>query len=241
MRLPFRRFLRNTTCSFDHFPDILIVTWSMMVVMRPPPSRHKSRILPRIRFMQHRTIFCILFRKLSIFAILTSHHCSFDRINYACAPPGCGIQRVCLWLIPCQPPPHHVWSWPCLRGPGCHRGLSRDLMRAIRDYCGGTRRLTKCIGNYSGLFIPFLQSFSFNAKYGIKRTGHLQTIMARLPSRPSWWVSDKSSLRCNRDFKEFRLISLFSCFGHGVRCLWFHQILRKPVKTIKRWWRWEDE
>ena len=79
-------------------------------------------------------------------------------------------------------------------------------------------RLTKCIGNYSGLFIPFLQSFSFNAKYGIKRTGHLQTIMARLPSRrPDGFQTKVFSAA--KEIKEFCLISLFSCFGHGVRCL----------------------
>lgn len=73
-------------------------------------------------------------------------------------------------------------------------------------------RLTKCIGNYSGLFIPFLQSFSFNAKYGIKRTGHLQTIMARLPSRRPDGPHTKVSFDA-KEIEEFSLISLFSCFG----------------------------
>ena len=68
------------------------------------------------------------------------------------------------------------------------------------------------------LFIPFLQSLPFNAKYGIKRTGgHLQTIMARLPSRrPDGAGSDKSSSFAAKEIEEFRLISLFSCFGSSA-------------------------
>ena len=149
MRLPLKRFLRNTTCSFDHFPDILIATWSMMMVMRPPPSRSSlstrpSRVLPRIKFYATLDYFLHFISQIK-------HICNFNiaslliwshqlRMHH----PGTGyIQRVCLWLSsavdPVSAPAHHVWSWPwCLRGPGCHRGLSRDLMRAIRDYCGGT-------------------------------------------------------------------------------------------------------
>lgn len=82
-------------------------------------------------------------------------------------------------------------------------------MRAIRDYCGDGTRLTKCIGNYSGLFILFLQSFSFNAKYGIKRTGHLQIIMARLPSQRPDATQTKVPFAA-KEIKEFRLI--FSIF-----------------------------
>ena len=193
--------------------------------------------------MQHWAIFCILFRKLSIFAILTSHHCSFDRINYACTTrvwdtTSLFVAQLRGWsrvsprpscvVLTMSPRP----GMPPRAEPRSHESNQGLLWR--------DGRLTKCIGNYSGLFIPFLQSFSFNAKYGIKRTGHLQTIMARLPSRRPDGSQTKVPFAA-KEIKEFCLISLFSCFGHGVRCLWFHQILRKPVKTIKRLWRWEDE
>ena len=65
------------------------------------------------------------------------------------------------------------------------------------------------IGNYSGLFILFLQSFPFKAKYGIKRTGHLQTIMARLPSQRPDGTQTKVPFAA-KEIKEFRLI--FSIF-----------------------------
>ena len=127
---------------------------------------------------------------------------SIRRLTHGCCECVCGLSRV-LW---CLPPP--IMCGPDMSpGPRCHRGL-RSLMRAIRDYCGGTR-VTKCIGNYSGLFILFLQSFPFNAKYGIKRTGHLQTIMARLPSQRPDGTQTKVPFAA-KEIKEFRLI--FSIF-----------------------------
>ena len=62
----FKKILRNTTCSFDHFPDILIATWSLMMVMRPPPSRSSlstrpSRVLPRIKLCNIGLFFAFYF------------------------------------------------------------------------------------------------------------------------------------------------------------------------------------
>ena len=127
------------------------------------------------------------------------------------------IQRVCLWSW-IEAPTHHVWSdivsgasdATKLRSEESNQGLlRRDAANQMHSKL--PRRL----------FIPFLQSLPFNAKYGIKSTGgHLQTIMARLPARrPDGAGSDKSSTFAAKEIEEFRLISLFSCFGSAVRCL----------------------
>ena len=119
----------------------------------------------------------------------------------------------------------------------CHQEL-----RAIRDYCGGSR-LTKCIGNYSGLFIPFLQSFSFNAKYGIKRKsftnnkGEIAFLASRCEPCCVQTKLFKSSSPC---IKENPAPILFHILWRWCLISISPNPFRKLVKTVKRLWKWED-
>ena len=154
--------------------------------------------------MQHWAIFCILFRKLSIFAILTSHHCSFDRINYACTTlPGVGYNEfVCgsaPRLIPCQPP-------PIMCGPDHDVSEARDATEGWAEISweqsgiivagrAANQMHRKLLGTFHSVFaVIFIQCQIWN-----KKDGAFTNNNGKIAFSASWWVSDKSPFRCKRD------------------------------------------
>ena len=178
------------------FSNQFIVTWRIMMgLVTPPPVSPLCRDTPittreffRESVMQHRGIFCILFRRLSIFAILASHHCSFDRINYPWHTDAASVFVVYPECCDVSPRPSCVVLTMSLISHESNQGLLRR-----RDAANQMHR--KLLGTFHSVFAVIL----IQCQIWNKKDGAFTNNNGEIAFSASWWDSDKSSFRCKRD------------------------------------------
>ena len=165
-------FLEKQLALFPFSGSIYRSTWRLVTPPRVQVTVDTpvtSRELFRESVMQHRDIFAHFISQIKhICNFNIASHCSFDSINYACTRVVQLGYSEFVCGLGLRPPAHHVWSdivsgaqdATKLRSEESNQGLlRRDAANQMHSKL--PRRL----------FIPFLQSLPFNAKYGIKRTG----------------------------------------------------------------------